>query len=76
MGLAVRKMKIVLPDPAIDAEVDPCRSEGAYSLQARLDVTPRNPDREIAQAPAHAVHQTCSLFQAMRGNVDVMIRLS
>src|ERR1700677_5131578 len=39
MGIAARKMKIALPaDLAIDAEVDLCQSEGAYYLQARLNV--------------------------------------
>src|SRR5882724_5223170 len=39
MGLAARKRKIALPaDLAIDAEVDLCSNEGAYFLQARLNV--------------------------------------
>src|SRR5580692_3829646 len=39
MGLAARKLKITLPtDLAIDAEVDLCMADGAYFLQARLNV--------------------------------------
>src|ERR1700679_2409009 len=40
MGLVARKMKITLPDnTAIDAEVDLCLVEGAFFLQARLNVS-------------------------------------
>jgi len=40
MGLAARKMKVSLPaDVAIDAEVDLCITDGAYFLQARLNVS-------------------------------------
>src|SRR5882672_8619617 len=51
MGLAARKMKIALPaDLAIDAEVDLCLSDGAYFLQARLNVSLPGVDGEVAQA--------------------------
>src|SRR5258708_7166434 len=40
MGLAARKMKVTLPpDLAVDAKVDLLLTEGAYSLQARLNVS-------------------------------------
>ena len=40
MGTAARKKKIALPaDLAIDAEVDLCKSDDAYFLQARLNVS-------------------------------------
>ena len=49
MGLAARKMKITLPaDLAIDAEVDLCTAEGAYSLQARLNVSLPGLERDVA----------------------------
>src|ERR1700704_1278473 len=39
MGLAAQKLKIALPAAtAIDAEVDLCSKNGAYFLQARLNV--------------------------------------
>src|SRR5882724_8383201 len=51
MGLAARKMKIALPaETAIDAEVDLCSNDGAYFLQARLNVNLPGLDREVAQA--------------------------
>jgi lipoyl-dependent peroxiredoxin len=76
MGLAARKMKIALPaDTAIDAEVDLCLVDGAFFLQARLNVSLPGLDRVVAQALADAAHQTCPYSKAIRGNVDVVITL-
>ncbi|HEY4162281.1 MAG TPA: organic hydroperoxide resistance protein [Dongiaceae bacterium] len=76
MGLAARKMKVALPDDlAIDAEVDLCLTEGAYSLQARLNVSVPGMERATAQALVDAAHQTCPYSKAIRGNVDVAISL-
>src|SRR4051812_22977842 len=60
MGLAARKMKVTLPaDLAIDAEVDLCLVDGAYFLQARLNVSLPGLERDVAQALTDAAHQTC-----------------
>jgi len=76
IGIAARKMKIVLPDDlAIDAEVDLCQSEGAYYLQARLNVNLPGLERDVAKALTDAAHQTCPYSKATRGNVDVVINL-
>jgi osmotically inducible protein OsmC len=76
MGLAARKMKIALPaDTAIDAEVDLCLTEGAYFLQARLNVSVPGLERGVAQALVDAAHQTCPYSKATRGNIDVAIKL-
>jgi Ohr subfamily peroxiredoxin len=76
MGLAARKMKITLPpDMAIDAEVDLCLTDGAYSLQARLNISLPGLDRETAQALADAAHQTCPYSKATRGNIPVEINV-
>jgi osmotically inducible protein OsmC len=72
MGLAARKMKVTLSaDLAIDAEVDLCLNDGAYSLQARLPGL----ERDVARALTDAAHQTCPYSKAIRGNVDVEINL-
>src|SRR5882757_8041924 len=69
MGLAAQKMKIALPAAtAIDAEVDLCSNDGAYFLQARLNVNLPGLDREVAQAIVDAAHQTCPYSKATRGN--------
>jgi osmotically inducible protein OsmC len=76
MGLAAREMKITLPaDRAVDAEVDLCLTNGAYFLQARLNVSLPGLEREVAQALADAAHQTCPYSKATRGNIDVVINL-
>jgi osmotically inducible protein OsmC len=76
MGLAARKMKIALPaDTAIDAEVDLCLTDGAYFLQARLNVSIPGLERGVAQALVDAAHQTCPYSKATRDNIDVTIKL-
>jgi osmotically inducible protein OsmC len=76
MGLAARKMKITVPeDAAIDAEVDLVLVDGAYFLQARLNIRLPGIERETAQALADAAHQTCPYSKAIRGNVDVVINV-
>jgi lipoyl-dependent peroxiredoxin len=76
MGLAARKMKVALPvDTAIDAEVDLCLTDGAYFLQARLNVRVPGVERDVAQALVDAAHKTCPYSKATRGNIDVVINL-
>jgi lipoyl-dependent peroxiredoxin len=76
MGLAARKMKITLPaDMAIDAEVDLCLTDGAYSLKARLNISLPGLERDVAQSLADAADQTCPYSKAIRGNIDVAINL-
>ena len=76
MGLAARKMKVALPaDTAVDAEVDLCLTDGAYFLQARLNVRVPGVERNVAQALVNAAHQTCPYSKATRGNIDVVINL-
>ena len=74
MGLAARKMKITLPaDLAIDAEVDLCLTDGAYFLQARLNISLPGVEGEVAQALADATHRTCPYSKAIRNNVSVVV---
>jgi len=76
MGLAAGKMKVTLPpDLAVDAEVDLCKTEGAFFLQARLNVSLPGLEHEVAKALTDAAHQTCPYSKAIRGNVDVVINL-
>jgi osmotically inducible protein OsmC len=76
MGLAAGKMKITLPaDAAVDAEVDLGTTDGAFFLQARLNVSLPGLERDVAQALADAAHQTCPYSKATRGNIHVVINL-
>jgi Ohr subfamily peroxiredoxin len=55
MGLAATKTKVALPaDTAVDAEVDLRTADGAYFLQARLNVSLPGVEREVAESLAHA----------------------
>lgn len=77
MGLAAGKMKIKLPaNLAVDAEVDLCNADGAYFLQARLNVSVPDLERDVVQALVEAAHQTCPYSKATRGNIDVVINLA
>src|ERR1700678_18137 len=72
MGLAARKMKIVLPgDTSIDAGGDLCLTDGACFLPARLNVRVPGVKRAVSQALVEAAHQTCPYSKAPRGNIDV-----
>ncbi len=76
MQLEARKMKVVLPDQtAIDAEVDLGTTEGAYFLQARLNVSLPGVERSLARDLVDAAHQTCPYSKATRGNIQVTISL-
>jgi len=76
MGLAARKMKVVLPaDRVIDAEVDLGMTDDGYLLRAHFNVSLPGLDREVAQAIVDAAHQTCPYSKATRGNIDVVINL-
>jgi lipoyl-dependent peroxiredoxin len=76
IGLAARNLKVAVPEGlAIDAEVDLTSTDGAYALQARLNVSLPGVDREVAQALVHAAEETCPYSKAIRGNVDVEIKL-
>ena len=76
MRRAAANMKIALPaDTAVDAEVDLCATDDAYSLQARLNVSLQGVEHEVAEALANAAHQICPYSKATRGNIDVVINL-
>ncbi|PIF29737.1 Ohr subfamily peroxiredoxin [Flavobacterium sp. 9] len=76
MGIAASKLNIKLPaDTAVDTEVDLCLTDGAYSLQARLNISLPGLDPETAKAVAHEAHQTCPYSKATRGNINVEINI-
>ncbi|WP_176061331.1 organic hydroperoxide resistance protein [Paraburkholderia sp. BCC1876] len=76
MGLAARALKVTLPaDTQVDAEVDLGTTEGAYFIQARLNVSLPGLAPDVAQAVVDQAHQTCPYSKATRGNVDVTITL-
>ena len=77
MTLAARAQQVALPtDLAVDAEVDLGTTDGAYFLQARLNVSLPGLDAATARAIVDAAHQTCPYSKATRGNIDVAINLA
>jgi len=76
MGIAARQLGIKLPaEVAIDAEVDLCRAQEGFFLQARLNVSIPELDHDVAVSIVQAAHQTCPYSKAIRGNIDVEINL-
>ena len=76
IGLEARKKKVALPaGTAVDAEVDLCNVDGAYSLQARLNVSLPGLESEVAEALVHAAHQTCPYSKVTRGNINLVLNL-
>jgi lipoyl-dependent peroxiredoxin len=76
MGLAAAQQKVTLPkDLAVDTEVDLANTDGAFFLQARLNVSLPGVDRAVAQALITAAHETCPYSKVTRGNINVQINL-
>jgi Ohr subfamily peroxiredoxin len=76
MRIAAAKLKVRLPaETAVDAEIDLGTTDGAYLLQARLNISLPGLDREVASALANAAHETCPYSKATRGNIDVVINV-
>ncbi|MCS3838608.1 Ohr subfamily peroxiredoxin [Pseudomonas sp. JAI111] len=76
LGKAAAALKVALPtDTAVDAEVDLGKTENAFFLQARLNVSLPGLDPAVAQTLVDAAHQTCPYSKATRGNIDVEINL-
>jgi osmotically inducible protein OsmC len=76
MGVAARRMKVVLPDDlAVDAEVDLNSGPDGYFLSARLNVTVPGIERTVAQAVVDEAHRLCPYSKATRDNVDVKINI-
>ena len=76
MGIAAAQLKVPLPaDSAVDAEVDLGTTDGAYFLQARLNVSLPGLERNVAQSIVEAAHQTCPYSKLTRGNINITIAL-
>lgn len=77
IGLAAGKCKLPLPaDIAVDAEVDLGTTDGAYFLQARLNVSLPGLDQELARVLVEEAHQTCPYSKATRGNIAVTLNVA
>ncbi|SDC87295.1 peroxiredoxin, Ohr subfamily [Cupriavidus sp. YR651] len=76
LGRAAVNQGVALPsDAAVDAKIDLGTEDGAFYLQARLNVSLPGLDRGTAQSLADAAHQICPYSKATRGNIDVLIQV-
>lgn len=76
IGVAARRRQLAVPEGlAIDAEVDLKQGPDGYFLAARLNVSLPGLDRAVAEALVAEAHQICPYSKAIRGNVDVAIRI-
>ncbi|MCP1517833.1 Ohr subfamily peroxiredoxin [Pseudomonas migulae] len=76
MGKAAIALKVTLPtDVSVDTEIDLGKTENAFFLQARLNVSLPGLDPVVARSVVDAAHQTCPYSKATRGNIDVVINL-
>ena len=76
MGLVAAEHKVKLPvESAVDAEIDLVNTDGAFSLQARLNISVPGVDRDVVQDIVEGAHQVCPYSKATRGNIDVAINV-
>ena len=76
MRIAAGRMKVALPaDLAIDAEVDVGTTRDAFALAARLNISLRGMELEVAERLVEATERLCPYSNATRGNIDVAINL-
>jgi osmotically inducible protein OsmC len=76
MLLAAHKKKVILPpETAVDAEIDLCNVDGAYSVQARLNVSLPGIEQDVADSIVHAAHEICPYSKVTRGNINLVINL-
>lgn len=69
-------MEVALPaDLGVDAEVDLYNADGAYHLQARLNVRLPGVAPDVARTLVEMAHQTCPYSKMSRNNIDVKINL-
>jgi osmotically inducible protein OsmC len=74
--LVAARMKVRLPaEVTIDAEVDLGTTNGAYLLQARLNVGLPGIAPDVAQKLVDAAHLECPYSKATQGNINVVTTL-
>jgi len=74
--LAAKQQRVKLPaEPEVDAEIKLNLGDSGFFLRARLDVSIRGVERDVAQSLVDAAHQICPYSKATRGNIDVETNL-
>lgn len=74
--LLAGKSKVQLPPEfSVDAEIDLGQTDGAYFLQARMNVSLPGLDRATAQNLVETAHQICPYSKALHGNINIETKL-
>ncbi len=74
--IVAASMKVKLPpDVAVDPEIDVGTTNGAYFIQARLNVSLPGIEREVAQKIVDGAHLQCPYSKATHGNISVVTNL-
>jgi organic hydroperoxide reductase OsmC/OhrA len=66
---------VLPPSVTVEAEVDLNFKDDGYFISARLNVSLPGMERAAAQALVNEAHKICAYSKALRGNVDVTIKL-
>jgi lipoyl-dependent peroxiredoxin len=76
MIIVAKNKKITLPPGTeVDAEVDLCNVDGAYSVQARLNISLPGVESGVAAEIIHTAHQVCPYSKVTRGNINLEFNL-
>ncbi|HKX44918.1 MAG TPA: Ohr family peroxiredoxin [Burkholderiaceae bacterium] len=77
MGRAAAARQMALPQgAAIDAEIDLGKTDEQFFLAARLNIVLPGVEPAIARELAEAAHQICPYSKALRGNIDIELRVA
>jgi len=77
IGVAAAQRKVALPEaPSVDATIDLLMEGSEFFLRARLEVTIPGVDRELAEELIHAADAICPYSKAVKGNIEVEVKLA
>ena len=73
---AAQLKKVALPgQPSVDATIDLLMDGNEFFLRAKLDVTIPGLDRDVAQELIELADEICPYSKAVRGNIEVDVKL-
>jgi len=76
LGLVAKNQHVNLGQHTLDADVDLIRDPPSFKIGVTLTLTAPSLDRETAETLLHAAHEVCPYSKAIRGNVDVALRVA
>jgi Ohr subfamily peroxiredoxin len=77
IGVAAAQRKITLAEaPSVDTRIDLLMEGSEFFLRAKLDVTIPGIDRDLAEELVHAADAICPYSKAVKGNIEVEVKLA